>query len=130
MSNKRDIKTGLIKLLDIEIVREQEGLMVMQMPVSEKVLQTYGYLHGGANVVLAETAASIGASRLISDDEITFGMEINANHISTKREGILYAAANLKHRGKETQVWSIELTDEDDKLICVSRCTMAVKKKR
>lgn len=121
---------GLIDLLGIEIVREEKGLMVMQMPVSEKVLQPYGYLHGGASVVLAESAASIGAARQIADDEITFGMEINANHIKTKKDGTITATAKCSHQGRSTQIWEIELTDEAGDLVCISRCTMAVKKKR
>lgn len=128
--NENHQTENLIQLLDIEIVREEEGHMIMQMPVTKKVLQTHGFIHGGANVVLAETAASIGAARLIKEDEITFGMEINANHISTKRDGMLYATAALRHQGASSQVWEIDLTDEGDRLICVSRCTMAVKKKR
>lgn len=130
MSEKTNINTGLIKLLNIEEVRSEKGSMVMKMPVTENVLQPFGYLHGGANVVLAETAASLGASLLISDDEITFGMEINANHISTKKDGVLFAEANIRHHGKNTQVWEIDIKDENDQLVCVSRCTMAVKKKR
>lgn len=100
------------------------------MPITPKVHQTKGFIHGGANVVLAETAASVGASRLIGDDEITFGMEINANHLRTVRDGMIYATARMRHRGKGTQVWEIDITDDDDNLTCVSRCTMAVKKKR
>jgi 1,4-dihydroxy-2-naphthoyl-CoA hydrolase len=130
MSDEVDINVGLINLLGIEIVREEPGYMLLSMPITEKVLQPYGYLHGGANVVLAETAASLGAARLVSDDEITFGMEINANHINTKRDGVLYAAAKILHQGKSSQVWNIELTDEKSLLVCISRCTMAVKKKR
>ncbi|WP_411843585.1 PaaI family thioesterase [Salinicoccus sp. HZC-1] len=122
--------TGLVDLLGIEIVREEKGVMVMQLPVTEKVLQPYGYLHGGANVVLAETAASIGAARLIADDEITFGMEINANHIKTKQDGVITATAKCRHQGRSTQIWEIEITDEENDLVCLSRCTMAVKKKR
>jgi len=94
------------------------------------VHQTKGFIHGGANVVLAETAASVGASRLIAEDEITFGMEINANHLRTVTDGLIFATATLRHRGRSTQVWEIDITDEDDNLTCVSRCTMAVKKKR
>ncbi|MFD2830135.1 PaaI family thioesterase [Corticicoccus populi] len=130
MPRENNEHTGLIGLLDIEIVNEEPGRMVMKMPVTEKVLQPFGYLHGGANVVLAETAASLGAARLIKDDEITFGMEINANHISTKKDGVLYAEAEVRHQGRSTQVWNIDITDENDALVCVSRCTMAVKKKR
>ncbi len=122
--------SNLLEFLNMEVVEESEGHMVMSMPITPKVHQTKGFIHGGANVVLAETAASIGASRLIEDDEITFGMEINANHLRTVRDGMIYATARMRHRGKSTQVWEIDITDDDDNLTCVSRCTMAVKKKR
>lgn len=122
--------SNLLEFLNIEVVEESDGHMVMSMPITPKVHQTKGFIHGGANVVLAETAASVGASRLIGDDEITFGMEINANHLRTVRDGIIYATARMRHRGKSTQVWEIDITDDDDNLTCVSRCTMAVKKKR
>jgi len=121
---------GLIDVLGIRIVREEAGVMVMEMPVTEKVLQPYGYLHGGASVVLAESAASLGAARQIMDDEITFGMEINANHIKTKQDGVIRATASCRHQGRSSQIWEIELTDEAGDLVCLSRCTMAVKKKR
>ncbi|CAM2881223.1 PaaI family thioesterase [Salinicoccus roseus] len=121
---------GLIELLEIEVVRDEPGLMVMGMPVTEKVLQPYGYLHGGANVVLAETAASRGATGLIAEDEITFGMEVNANHIKTKQSGRLTATARCRHQGRSSQIWEIEIMDEEESLVCLSRCTMAVKKKR
>jgi len=121
---------GLIDVLGIRIVREEAGVMVMEMPVSKKVLQPYGYLHGGASVVLAESAASIGAARRIADDEITFGMEINANHLKTKQDGVITATATCRHKGRSSQIWEIELVDETGDLVCLSRCTMAVKKKR
>ncbi|GAB3064760.1 hotdog fold thioesterase [Salinicoccus sesuvii] len=123
-------RTGLIELLDIVTVEDSPGLMIMEMPVTEKVLQPFGYLHGGANVVLAESAASMGAAAIIEEDEITFGMEINANHIKTKQSGKLTATAKCRHQGKSTQIWEIEITDEEANLVCLSRCTMAVKKKR
>lgn len=122
--------SNLLEFLNIEVVEESDGHMVMSMPITPKVHQTKGFIHGGANVVLAETAASVGASRLIGNDEITFGMEINANHLRTVRDGMIYATARMRHRGKSTQVWEIDITDEEDNLTCVSRCTMAVKKKR
>ena len=122
--------SGLIELLEIEVVRDEPGLMVMDMPVTEKVLQPYGFLHGGASVVLAETAASRGAVGLIADDEVTFGMEINANHVRTKENGRLTATAKCRHKGSSTQIWEIEITDEADAVVCLSRCTMAVKKKK
>ncbi len=124
------MNSGLIELLSIETVHEEPGLMVMEMPVTEKVFQPFGYLHGGASVVLAETAASMGATSLVGDDEITFGMEINANHMKTKQSGKLTAKAKCRHQGRTTQIWEIEITDEMEEIVCLSRCTMAVKKKR
>src|SRR5699024_11931362 len=90
-----------------------EGQTVMAMPNTPKVHQTKGFIDGGGNVFLAETAASVGASRLIAEDEITFGMEINANHLRTVRNGLIYATATMRHKGKSTQVWEIDITDED-----------------
>ena len=122
--------SNFLEFLDIKVVSESEGRMVMSMPVTPKVHQTKGFIHGGANVVLAETAASVGAWRLIAEDEITFGMEINANHLRTVTDGMVYATATMRHEGKSTQVWEIDITDEYENLTCVSRCTMAVRKKR
>lgn len=121
---------GLLKTLGISIVLDEPGKCTVELPITEKVLQPFGYVHGGVNVVLAETAASMGAYSMISEDEIAFGMEVNANHLRAKREGTLTAAAVLKHGGKTSQVWEIEVTDEEDQLVAISRCTVAIRKKR
>lgn len=121
---------GLLKTLGISLTVDEIGKCAVEMPITEKVLQPFGYLHGGVNVVLAETAASLGAFKMIAEDEIAFGMEINANHLKAKREGILTATALLKHGGSTSQVWEIEVTDEQDELIALSRCTVAIRKKR
>lgn len=121
---------GLLETLGIEIIADEPGKCIVEMPITEKVLQPFGYVHGGVNVVLAETAASMGAFSLIEDDEIAFGMEINANHLKAKREGVLTASAILKHGGKTSQVWEIEVTDERDALVALSRCTVAIRKQR
>ncbi|WP_309088840.1 hotdog fold thioesterase [Domibacillus sp.] len=121
----------LLAALGMEVVTIETGRVVMTMPVDERTRQPFGFLHGGASVALAETAASIGAAAMIDlDTEVCFGLEINANHIKSKRDGIVTATALNVHRGKSTMVWSIEIKDENGELICLSRCTIAVKAKK
>ncbi|MCM3787076.1 hotdog fold thioesterase [Domibacillus indicus] len=121
----------LLAALGMEVVTIETGRVVMTMPVDERTRQPFGFLHGGASVALAETAASIGAAAMIDlDTEVCFGLEINANHIKSKRDGIVTATALIVHRGKSTMVWSIEIKDENGELICLSRCTIAVKAKK
>ncbi|MCM3055596.1 hotdog fold thioesterase [Caldibacillus thermoamylovorans] len=97
------------------------------MPVDDRTRQPLGYLHGGASVALAETVASVGAYLLIDqENETCFGLEINANHVRSKREGIVTAEGKVLHQGRTTQIWEIQIKDEEDKLICISRCTIAV----
>jgi uncharacterized protein (TIGR00369 family) len=117
----------LIGLLDIEYVELTTDKVVMSMPVGPKTWQPFGILHGGASVVLAETAATTATMLNIDMKKYApVGMEINANHIRSKREGIVTAVATPLHKGRRTMVWDIKVTDEDGKLICVSRCTVAV----
>ncbi|OES46510.1 PaaI family thioesterase [Domibacillus iocasae] len=121
----------LIASLGMEMVKIEKGTVVMTMPVDERTRQPFGFLHGGASVALAETAASIGSAVLIdSETELCFGLEINANHLKSKREGIVTATASIVHQGKSTHVWTVEIRDEDEALICLSRCTVAVVKKK
>lgn len=121
----------LIAALGIETVCIEKGFVVMTMPVDERTRQPFGYLHGGASVALAETAASVGAAALINmETELCFGIEINANHMKSKRDGIVTATAKVVHHGKSTMVWTIDITDEEGDLICLSRCTVAVVKKQ
>ncbi|WAA13959.1 hotdog fold thioesterase [Fervidibacillus halotolerans] len=100
------------------------------MPVDHRTRQPLGYLHGGASVALAETVASVGAFQLIDrEKEICFGLEINANHLRPKRDGKVTAEGTVIHRGRTTQVWEVKIKDENNHLICISRCTIAVVKK-
>ncbi|KMY55164.1 esterase [Bacillus sp. FJAT-27231] len=122
---------NLSHTLGMEFVEISEGKVVMTMPVDERTRQPLGYLHGGASVALAETAASVGTAYLIDQEtQICFGLEINANHIKAKREGIVTATAQAVHRGRTTMVWQIEIRDEQEELICLSRCTVAVMPKK
>lgn len=123
------IKDTLIEALGIEITHLEEGKVIATMPVDGRTRQPYGILHGGASVALAETVASVGAFELVNKEtEIVAGLEINANHVRPKSEGIVTAVGTVLHQGKTTMVWDIKISDEQDRLICVSRCTMAVMK--
>ncbi len=118
---------GLPDALGIEIVELSGRRVVATMAVDQRTRQPFGILHGGASVALAETVASLGASAAIdSDTEVAVGMEINANHIRPKLDGVVRATATPVHIGAKTQVWAIEIVDEQNRLICVSRCTLAV----
>jgi uncharacterized protein (TIGR00369 family) len=84
-------------------------------------------LHGGASLALAETVASIGGwLNVEQESEIAVGLELNANHLRPVREGFVLAEATPLHRGRSTQVWEIRITDEKERLTCISRCTLAV----
>lgn len=121
----------LLTALGIEMVTIEKDLIVMTMPVDERTHQPAGYLHGGASVLLAETAASIGGFLNIDqEDEAVFGVEINANHVKSKQDGLVTATATPLHRGKTTMVWDIKITDETESLVCVSRCTLGVVQRR
>ncbi|MBL4954414.1 hotdog fold thioesterase [Neobacillus sp. OS1-32] len=124
------IENTLIAALGIEITHLEEGKVIATMPVDERTRQPFGILHGGASVALAETVASLGAYELVNKEtEAVAGLEINANHVRPKAEGLVTAVGTVLHRGKTTMVWDIKITDEQDRLICVSRCTMAIIKK-
>jgi len=118
---------GLADLLGIEILEFTPQRVVATMPVDERTRQPFGILHGGASLVLAETVASLGACINIDlERQNAVGLEINANHIRAKRDGVVRATATPFHLGRSTQVWDIRIVDEQERPICVSRCTMAV----
>lgn len=102
----------------------------VSMPVNATVHQPYGLLHGGASAALAETVGSVASWLCIEQQQICVGMEINCNHIKGKRSGIVTAVAKPFHLGTTSHVWDIRITDENNKLICVSRLTVAVLKRR
>lgn len=101
------------------------------MPIDHRTIQYYGLLHGGASVAFAESLASIASVIHIDmEKDMTVGLEINANHIKTATGGLMHGEAKPIHIGSRTQIWSIELKNEEGKLLCISRFTVAVVPKR
>jgi len=126
-----DFSETLLASLGIKVVSLDKDLVVLTMPVDHRTHQPAGFLHGGASVALAETAASIGAILHVDSETFNiFGIEINANHIKSKRNGLVTAKAKPLHVGQSTMVWEINITDENSDLICISRCTVGVVPKK
>lgn len=126
-----DMHNNLMEALGIEIITTEKDEVILTMPVDRRTHQPAGFLHGGASVLLAETAASLGGFLNINQDtHAVFGLEINANHIKSKRTGVVTAKATPVHIGKTTMVWNIHITDEKDNLISISRCTLGVVSKK
>src|SRR6266581_1361907 len=110
-------------VLDIKLIVAEKDKVVATMPIGPNHRQQVGYLHGGISVTLAESVASLGTVLNIDPSkQMAFGLEINANHLRPKRDGQLTATATPIQRGRTTHVWDIRITDENDKLICISRC--------
>lgn len=117
----------LMDTLGIELLEAGPERLVARMPVGPRVHQPFGFLHGGASVALAETVASVGAwLRVDRARYATFGLEINANHLRPKRDGVVTATGTPIHVGRTTQVWEVRIADEEGRLVCVSRCTLAI----
>jgi 1,4-dihydroxy-2-naphthoyl-CoA hydrolase len=115
--------------LGIEWVELGADFIKARMPVDHRTKQPYGLLHGGASVALAETLGSVGAALSVDPARyIAVGMEINANHIRSVRDGYVTGTTRPVHRGATTQVWEIRIEDERGKLVCISRLTVAIRK--
>jgi uncharacterized protein (TIGR00369 family) len=123
--------SGLPTTLGIEILELSGERVVATMPVDERTRQPFGILHGGASIALAETVASFGATASIDRERyLAVGQEINGNHLRPKTSGLVRATGVPVHVGRSTQVWSIEIADEEGRLVCISRCTMAIVERR
>ena len=121
------IQNTMTSTIGIEITDIGDDFICGNMPVDERTTQPLGLLHGGASAALAETLGSIGGGiKVYSNNETVVGIEINANHLKSVRDGWVYGKATPIRIGKKIQVWNIEITNEDDDLICVSRLTLAV----
>jgi 1,4-dihydroxy-2-naphthoyl-CoA hydrolase len=113
--------------LGIEWVELGDSYVKAKMPVDDRTKQPYGLLHGGASCALAETVGSIASALVIDHEKFAcVGLEINANHVRSAREGFVTATATPLHLGANTHVWDIKIHDDANKLICVSRLTVAV----
>ncbi len=121
------LKNTLAEHLGMEVIEAGLGRVVMTMPVDHRTHQPLGLLHGGASVALAETVASMGGWLLAaSEGKVVVGQEINANHLRSVRTGKVKAVGECIHQGKTSQVWEIKIYDEKERMICISRCTLAV----
>lgn len=125
-----DAKT-MRDFLGIEWVEVGIDFIKARMPVDERTKQPYGLLHGGASCVLAETIGSIASSMVVDRAQFQcVGLEINANHVHIATAGFVTGIATPLHLGRSTHVWDIKIYNEDEKMVCVSRLTVAIIQKR
>ena len=118
------------ELLDIRFTEVGADFLKATMPVDHRTHQPYGLLHGGASCVLAETIGSVASAKVIDPEKfICVGIEINANHVRSVRSGLVTGITTPIHIGASTHVWDIKIYDAREKLVCVSRLTVAVLKK-
>ncbi len=116
--------------IGLEFVGFGEDYITARMPVDHRTMQPFGLLHGGASCVLAETVGSVASAFCIDiNKQYAVGLEINANHLRGVTGGYVYGTARPIHIGRSTHVWDIRIEDENKKLVCISRLTMAVKDK-
>ena len=120
----------LAGMLGIEFTELGDDFIVARMPVDERTRQPLGLLHGGASVALAETLGSVAATLCLDNSRFCVGLEINANHIRSARNGFVMGRTQPVHLGKQTHVWEIRITNESNELICISRITMAILEKK
>ena len=124
-------KNTMTDQLGIKITDYGNNYICGKMPVDHRTKQPYGLLHGGASVAFAETLGSIGAGMQIDyNNQSVVGIEIYASHLKSIKKGWVYGRAQPLRVGKTIQVWDINIKDKDDNLICVSRLTLAIVKKR
>ncbi len=124
-------KNTLAEQLGIEFTIIGEDFLEARMPVDKRTHQPLGMLHGGASVSLAETMGSVAATLCIDQTKFfCVGLEINANHLKSVREGFVTGVTKPIHIGKKTQVWEIRISSEKDELVCISRITMAILEKK
>ena len=112
--------------LGIEFTELGADYLIGRMPVDGRTRQPFGILHGGASVLLAESLVSCAATFVAAPGQACVGMEINANHLRPVTSGWVTGTARPVSLGRRTQVWEVRIVDGNDKLVCISRCTMAV----
>ncbi|MBT8262453.1 MAG: PaaI family thioesterase [Bacteroidia bacterium] len=123
-------RNTLMETLEIEYTDVSEDALVARMPVTSRVHQPDGVLHGGATVALAESVGSAAAVLFLEGNEVSIrGIEISANHVKGIRDGYVYAKARILHKGRTTQLWSIPIVNENDELISMVKLTTITLKK-
>lgn len=121
----------LMRTLEIEYIDAGEDFLVARMPVNSRVHQPMGLLHGGATVALAESVGSAASMLFVdTDKQEVRGIEISANHLKSKREGVVTGTARIIHKGRSIHLWEIRITDERDSLISLCKLTTMVIPKR
>jgi len=124
-------KNTLMETLAIEFVDFGDDFLVAKMPVTSKVYQPQGILHGGATASLAETVGSCASAFFLRDDtKIIKGLEFSINHVKSKRDGFVFATARPIHKGRTTHLWEVKVTDEEGKLISFCKITNIVLDKK
>ena len=120
-------RNTLVEHLDIRVTEVGDDWLRGTMPVDKRTHQPFGLLHGGASVALAETLGSMAANMVLDTSrEMAVGLDINANHVRAVTSGLVTGTARILHRGRTTQVWEIRIEDDRQRLVCISRLTMAV----
>jgi 1,4-dihydroxy-2-naphthoyl-CoA hydrolase len=126
----RSFRASMPQHLGIELTELGPDFLRGRMPVDDRTRQPFGLLHGGASVALAETLGSMAAGLVVDPDKYRcVGQEINANHVRAVSEGFVIGTARPLHTGRRSHVWEIRITDEQDRLVCISRITMFVLEK-
>jgi len=124
-------KDTLLSHLEIKFTEVAENYIIAKMPVNQNTSQPMGILHGGASIALAESIGSIGSYLLVDkNNETALGLEINANHVGSAYDGYVHGKGEIIHKGKSTHIWSIEIRDDNQKLISISRLTIMIIKRR
>jgi len=127
---ERFIPNTLMETLNIKYTDVGEDFLVATMPVNPSVHQPMGLLHGGASVALAESVGSTASHLFVDNDKYEVrGIEISANHIRSKRDGLITATARILHKGRKTHLWEIRIEDEDNRLISLCKLTNIVLEK-
>lgn len=126
IANQRGLKT-MVEYLGIEFTEVGADYLTAQMPVDHRTRQPIGIMHGGASCVLAETVGSVAANFCVdTQKQYCVGLDINTNHIRSIQSGFVIGTGRPFHLGRSTQVWGIEIIDEQKRLISVTRLTMAI----
>ena len=124
-------RNTMAERIGIEFTAIGPDYLTAKMPVDARTHQPFGLLHGGASVALAETLGSVAATCCVDTDrQVCVGLEVNANHVRSVRDGFVTGVAKPVHIGRKTQVWEIRIVNENEELVCISRITLAVLDKK